>query len=279
MKILITGSNGQVGLALVKQLTNHNLVPISRDHCDFTNLDKIKHIIDKHKPGLIINTAAYTNVDKAEDEEEIAYLVNCCAPKVMAETALEKKIPFIHFSTDYVFDGKKDGAYIENDSANPLGIYGKSKLEGDKAIQKIGGQFYIFRTSWVYSNTGENFYLRIKKLSMERDQLSVVSDQLGVPTSSKFIAAEIEKIIAKLNFDNTGVYNLVPNGQCTRYDFAKAIILKNNPKFNINKLFPINTKDFPSKADRPLNGVLDNKYIQTVFMLEFDNWQSVLNKL
>ena len=239
MKILIIGSNGQVGQALVKKLSSHNLIPINRGDCDLTNTNKIKHIIDRHKPDLIINSAAYTKVDQSEGERDIAFQINCDAPKVMALKACEYDIPFIHFSTDYVFDGMKKEPYNENDQTNPLGVYGQSKLAGDKSIQDLGGQFYIFRTSWVYSNVGPNFYLTIKRLIDENSQLKIVSDQKGVPTSSMFIATQIQKIIILLSHDNTGIYNLVPDGNCSWYDFAREIIVKTKSSFDINPLVAI----------------------------------------
>ena len=197
----------------------------------------------------------------------------------MAEKAREYNIPFIYFSTDYVFDGKKKGAYIEKDSTNPLGIYGKSKVAGEDAIKKVGGNFFIFRTSWVYSNIGHNFYLNIKYLAKKLDELKVVKDQFGVPTTSNFIANQIQKIIPKLNQTNSGIYHLVPNGFSSRYEFAKAIIKKTYPNFQSSKIIPIYSKDYPTKAPRPLNSILDNKNFQRAFMLKFGIWESELNKL
>tara|TARA_B100001093_G_scaffold498201_1_gene546027 strand:- start:417 stop:1256 length:840 start_codon:yes stop_codon:yes gene_type:complete len=279
MKILITGSEGQVGSALVKKLFDYNVIPLTRQNCDLGNINQIKYVIDQHKPDLILNTAAYTKVDKAEDEIKLAYSINCDAPRIMAEKALERNVPFIHFSTDYVFDGRKDGIYTESDFSNPLGVYGKSKLAGDNAIQAIGGQFYIFRTSWVYSNKGDNFYLNIKYLAKELDELKVVKDQVGVPTTSDFIANQIQKIIPKLNKTNSGIYHLVPNGYCSRYEFAKAIIKKTYPNFHLSKIKPIYSKDYPAKAPRPLNSILDNKNFKRTFMVKFGNWKSELEKL
>ena len=199
MKILITGINGQVGHALMQHLIDHELIGITRKDCDLTNLDQIKKTIDFHQPDLIINPAAYTKVDQAEDETELAFQINRDAPRVMAEKAREYNIPFIHFSTDYVFDGEKVEAYVETDLTNPIGIYGQSKLAGEEVIQEVGGQNYIFRTSWVYSTIGHNFYLTMKKLSQERDELKVVADQIGVPTSNQFIAEQIKLLIGLAN--------------------------------------------------------------------------------
>ena len=279
MKILITGINGQVGHALMQQLCDHELIGLTRQECDLTQLDQIKRIIDQHQPDLIINPAAYTKVDQAEDEKDLAFIVNRDAPRVMAEKAQEYDIPFIHFSTDYVFDGEKKGGYKEDDPTNPLGVYGASKWAGEEAIKAVGGKFYIFRTSWVYSDIGHNFYLTMKRLSMERDELSVVADQVGVPTTSKFIANQIKAILPKIKTVAPGIYHLVPDGSCSWHGFAKAILRKVRPEFDEAKIFPIMSDDYLTKVRRPLNSVLDNHKIKAAFMLEFDDWQTELKKI
>ena len=279
MKILVTGINGQVGHALMQNLTYDELIGLTRQDCDLTNPDQIRQVIDQHQPDLIINSAAYTQVDKAEDEPELVFKINTDAPRVMAEKAREYNIPLIHFSTDYVFDGQKDEPYNEKDEAKPLSVYGQSKLAGEEAIQEVGKQIYILRTSWVYSNIGENFFLTIKKLSKENDELKVVSDQRGVPASNHFIAEQIKNIIPKLNKKNTGIYHLVPNGSCSRYDFARAIIKKTNPEFDLDQLIKIKTQDYPTKAYRPTNSQLNNEKIKQTFMLEFEDWQSELDRI
>ena len=279
MKILITGTKGQVGHALTKTLTEHQIIALTRQDCDLSDLDQIKEIIDQHQPDLIINPAAYTKVDQAEDEKDLAFLINRDAPRVMAEKAREYDIPFIHFSTDYVFDGEKEGSYVEDDPTHPLGVYGQSKLAGEEAIQEVGGKFYIFRTSWVYSNLGNNFYLTMKRLSQERDDLKVVSDQSGVPTTNLFIAKQIKKIIPQLNKNNTGIYHLVPEGHCSWYDFAKTIIAQANPNFNCDNLRPIQTHNFPTKTKRPKNSVLSNAKIKQGFNLALNDWHTELEKM
>jgi dTDP-4-dehydrorhamnose reductase len=279
MKILITGINGQVGHALMQQLKDHELIGLTRKDCDLAKPDQIRHVIDQHQPDLIINPAAYTKVDQAEDEHELAFLINRDAPKVMAEKAQKYDIPFIHFSTDYVFDGEKKGAYKEGDPTNPLGVYGASKLAGEQAIQTVGGHCYILRTSWVYSHIGKNFYLTIKKISQERDEIRVVSDQFGVPTSSLFIAKQTQKMISQLSSDNVGTYHLVPNGQCSWYDFAKEITINAATPFDINNLYPVETDQYPTLVRRPKNSVLDNSQIKSSFMLKFDDWKTELRKL
>ena len=279
MKILITGVNGQVGHALMLELCDHELIGLTRQDCDLTDLDQIKQVIDQHQPDLIINPAAYTKVDQAEDEPELAFVINRDAPKVMAEKARECNIPFIHFSTDYIFNGEKCGGYSEDDPINPLNLYGQSKYFGEKKIQEVGGLIYIYRTSWVYSNLGNNFFLSIKRLCQEEDNLRVVSDQIGVPSSNKFIAEQIHKIIPKLNENNTGIYHLVPDGSCSWFEFAKSIITRLNKDFNLNNIYPINSNEYISKAMRPKNGVLNNVKIKQEFNLEFNTWKIELEKI
>ena len=276
MKILITGVNGQVGHALMRELTDYELIGLTRQDCDLTNSDQIKQVIDQHQPHLIINPAAYTKVDQAEDEPELAFQINRDAPKVMAEKAREYHIPLIHFSTDYVFDGEKEGAYVEDDLTHPLGVYGQSKCAGEEAVQEVGGLTYILRTSWVYSNIGHNFYLTMKKLSQERDELKVVSDQMGVPTSNEFIAEQIKAIIPQLTDNNIGIYHIVPDGSCTWYEFAQAIIGQTNKRFNLQNLHPIITHEFQTKTQRPANSVLNNAKIKQTFHLNFNDWSQEL---
>ena len=279
MKILITGINGQVGHALMHELTDHELIGLTRQDCDLTNLDQIKEVIDQHQPELIINPGAYTKVDQAEDEPELAFQINRDAPQVMAEKAREYNIPLIHFSTDYVFDGEKKGVYVEDDPTHPLGIYGQSKCAGEEIIQEVGGLIYIFRTSWVYSTIGHNFFLTMKKLSQEREELKVVANQIGVPTSNQFIAEQIKAIIPQLSEKNTGIYHLVPDGSCSWYEFANEIIGQTNPKFNLKNLHPITSNEFPMKTKRPKNSILNNAKMKQTFNLEVNNWLTELEKV
>ena len=279
MKILITGINGQVGHALMRELTDHELIGLTRQDCDLTNLDQIKQVIDQHQPDLIINPAAYTKVDQAEDEPELAFQINRDAPKVMAEKAREYNIPFIHFSTDYVFDGEKEEAYAEKDPTQPLGVYGQSKYAGEEAIQGIGGQNYILRTSWVYSTIGHNFFLTMKKLCQEREELKVVFDQVGVPTSNQFIARQIQQIIPQLMENNVGIYHLVPDGSCSWFEFAQEIIRQANPQFDLESLYPIQSHEFLTKTKRPKNSILNNAKIKYTFNLRLNNWETELKEI
>lgn len=279
MKILITGTRGQVGYALTRQLKDYEIVSLRRKDCDFMNLEKIKKSIDEHKPDLIINPAAYTNVDQAENEKQLAFLINRDAPKVIAEKAKEQNIPFIHFSTDYVFDGKKRHSYIETDKPNPLGVYGQSKYEGEEAIQDVGGKFFIIRCSWIYSNIGRNFYLTIKKLSLEKKFIKVVSDQYGSPTSNLFIAEQIEKLVPKLDVSNTGIYHLVSEGSCSWHEFAKLILKKSNSSFDLSKLYSIRSDQLETSKIRPQNSRLNNEKIKNTFMISFNSWKTEFNRV
>ena len=279
MKILITGVKGQVGHALMQELTEHELIGLTRQDCDLTNLDQIKQVIDQHQPDLIINPAAYTKVDQAEVEPELAFKINRDAPRVIAEKAREYNIPLIHFSTDYVFDGEKKEAYMEDDPTHPLGVYGQSKCAGEEATQEVGGLVYIFRTSWVYSNVGHNFYLTMKQLSLERDELKVVSDQFGVPTSNQFIAEQIKHIIPHLSENNTGIYHLVPDSSCSWHEFAIAIISHTSPQFDLENLHAITTHEFPTKTKRPKNSILNNAKIKQTFNLGCNHWKETLEKV
>ena len=279
MKILITGTNGQVGHALMRELTEHELIGLTRQGCDLTNLDQIRQVIDQYQPDLIINPAAYTKVDQAEDEPELAFQINRDAPRVMAEKAREYHIPLIHFSTDYVFDGEKKEGYLESDPTQPLGVYGQSKCAGEEAVQDLGGLIYIFRTSWVYSTIGHNFYQTMKRLSQEIEEFKVVADQIGAPTSNRFIAEQIKFIIPQLNQNNTGIYHLVPDGSCSWHELAKEIIGQTNSQFNLENLHAITTDEFPTKTKRPKNSILNNAKIKQTFNLECNHWQTELEKV
>ena len=279
MKILITGSSGQVGSSLIKYLASYKIIPISGKNCDLYNLKLLNKLIDIHQPDLIINTAAYTKVDLAEKEIELAYRLNVFLPEFLAKKALENDIPFIHFSTDYVFDGKKKDPYLESDLPNALSVYGSTKLKGEQAVTKIDGHYFIFRTSWVYSSTGKNFYLTIKNLIKNKEKIKVVNDQIGVPTSNYFLSYQINKLIPMLNKSNKGIYHLVPDGHSSWFEFAKTIIIYLKAEFNLRDLVPIKSDDLNFIARRPKNSILDNEKIKSTFMLEFDDWKTELERI
>jgi dTDP-4-dehydrorhamnose reductase len=281
MKIFLTGSTGQVGTAIknrLNQLKQYKVLSLERNECDLSKTDNLKRSIDKYKPDLIINAAAFTKVDQAEDDIDLAYLINSKAVRILSESAKNLDVPLIHFSTDYVFDGSKKGKYNENDNANPIGIYGKSKFDGENAIREVDGYFYIFRVSWVYSKIRNNFYLTIKNLIKEKKNIKIVSDQYGIPSSSLFIADQIAKILPKINKNNKGIYHLTPNSYCSWYDFAKSIIKHEKINFNLNDINMINSDQYITKAIRPKNSVLDNQKIKNTFLLNFKSWEDVLRE-
>ena len=281
MKIFLTGSTGQVGTAIKNRLNKieqYKVLSLERNECDLSKKDNLKRSINNYKPDLIINAAAYTKVDQAEDDIDLAYLINSKAVRILSESAKDLDIPLIHFSTDYVFDGSKKGKYNEKDNPNPIGIYGKSKFDGENAIREIDGYFYIFRVSWVYSKIRDNFYLTIKNLIKEQKNIKIVSDQYGIPSSSLFIADQIAKILPKINKNNKGIYHLAPNSYCSWYDFAKSIIKHEKINFNLNEIKMINSDQYITKAIRPKNSILDNQKIKKAFFLDFKSWEDVLKE-
>jgi dTDP-4-dehydrorhamnose reductase len=228
-KILLTGINGQVGHALQREFSKHRalfgeLVCLDRNQLDLSDQQAIRDVVQAIQPDLIINPAAYTAVDKAETEPELADAINAVAPGVLAEEAAKLGAKLIHFSTDYVYAGNKKGVYVEEDATAPLSVYGKSKLAGEEAIRAVGLPHLIFRTSWVYGAYGKNFLNTILRLAKEREQLRVVADQAGAPTSSHSIADAVVNILGQWQGDVSGVYHLVNAGYTTWHGFAIAIV-------------------------------------------------------
>ena len=240
MVVLVTGAGGQLGQAL--QFIAPNYADIQFVFCDskeldITNLNKIKQLFEQFKPNCCINAAAYTAVDKSESEPEMANLINVVGPKNLAEVCKEFNTILIHISTDFVFDGTKDTPYTEEDIPNPTGVYGQTKLDGEKAIQTTWQKHFIIRTSWVYSQFGNNFMKTMLRLASERDKLSVVNNQIGTPTNAVDLAEALLKIVitehSKLNAEHYGIYNFSNEGQCSWYYFAKKIFEFNNIKINL----------------------------------------------
>ena len=227
MKILLTGKNGQVGFELQKKLgVLGEVIAIDREELDLANPDAIRAFIEKKKPNIIINPAAYTAVDKAESEPDLAYQINATAPEVLAEKAAELDIPLIHFSTDYVFDGLKKGAYIETDITNPQSVYGKTKYDGEEKIRKHA-KHIILRTSWVFGSHGNNFLKTILRLIMEKESLNIVGDQRGSPASASMLADITIKIVDTIfknkNFNDYGTYHVTNDGETNWHAYASLI--------------------------------------------------------
>ena len=287
MVVLVTGSSGQLGQALQFIAPNYPEVKFifcDSKELDITQKDNCFEVFSKHLPDFCINAAAYTAVDKAESEPEKAHLINVIGAKNLAEVCKKFDTTLLHISTDFVFDGNRDVtssavemAYTEIDIPNPTGVYGQTKLDGEKAIQEIWNKHYIIRTSWVYSQFGNNFMKTMLRLASERDTISVVNDQIGTPTNAVDLAEALIKIVtehSKLNTEHFfGIYNFSNEGRCSWYDFAKKIFKINNITIN---LLPIPTTSFPTPAKRPSFSVLDKSKIKTVFGIKINNWEESL---
>ncbi len=284
MKILLTGVAGQVGYELARSLQSvGEVIALDRRGMDLADLDQVRDVIRAVKPTLIVNPAAYTAVDKAEQEPELAMRVNGEAPGVMAQEAARLGAAMIHYSTDYVFDGSKAGAYSEDDATNPLSVYGRSKLAGEQAVQAAGIDHLILRTSWVYGTRGKNFLLTIKRLAQERDELRIVADQHGAPTWCRTIADTTANIVCQLAQASaaankwqevSGIYHLTAQGQTTWHGFAQAIVAA-LPESKKPQITPISTSDYPLPAVRPQNSVLSSQRLMTRFC-RLPDWQAAL---
>jgi dTDP-4-dehydrorhamnose reductase len=292
MKILLTGVNGQVGHALKSKLLLHEVFALSRQQLDLSKTHDIRRIVREVKPDLIINPAAYTGVDKAEGEPELAFAINATAAKVLAEEAARHGASLIHFSTDYVYDGTKKNAYLESDEVNPNCVYGKSKLAGEEAIRAVGLPHLILRTSWVYGVYGRNFLKTILCLAAESDTLRVVADQFGAPTSAESIADAVVQLVEGWQFNNesqTGIYHLTNTGGTSWYGFSCEIINEYNKlakdrnwtalKASMDNIVAITTAEYPTIAARPVNSKLSNIKLKDTFNVELPSWQQGLQQV
>lgn len=285
-KILLFGKNGQVGWELQRSLAPLGeliaLHSTSTDFCgDLTDLDGIRQTIRKIAPDIIVNAAAYTAVDKAESEPELAHLLNAQAPGVIAHEAKQQDAWLVHYSTDYVFNGHGDQPFVETDTTEPLNTYGKTKLEGEKNIQASGCLHLIFRTSWVYSAHGNNFIKTILRLAQQQDKLTIVNDQTGSPTGAELIAdiTVLTLLMTKHKPEISGLYHLTASGSTSWYEFAKFILKSaesvNFPlKIKSPAVQPIASRDFPSAARRPFNSRLNSLKLAKTFDLTLPAWQN-----
>ena len=276
--ILVTGSNGQLG-SEVRELSSeyeYNFFFTDRSNLDITNSKEVIQFIDSNNINTIINCAAYTAVDKAEDDEINADNINHLAVKYLAQIAKEKKIKLIHVSTDYVFDGENFKPYTEDDRTNPNGIYGKTKLDGEKAMQDINPlNSIIIRTSWVYSSFGANFVKTMLRLGKERDSIGVIFDQVGTPTYARDLAKSMLDIIPNIKNNKVEIYNYSNEGVLSWYDFAKEIMRMAKLKCSIN---PIETNDYPTPAKRPHYSLLNKSQIKKEFNLTIPFWKDSLDE-
>ena len=281
-KIALIGVNGQVGQYLLSCLgcldtdTTVEIIGLSRQELDLTKTDDIPLILNEITPDLIINASAYTAVDKAESEPELAYQVNCVAPQAMAEYAKQNQVPFIHFSTDYVFAGDASEPYLEDEITNPQGEYGSSKLAGEQAVLASGAKAFIFRTAWVYSQKGNNFYKTMLKLAESRSELNIVDDQVGSPTYAAAIAQATTEIVKKIFSSgdfSSGVYHMTCQGKTHWADFAQEIFTLNGCEIDIHG---IPSSEYPTPAKRPNFSVLDNQKLFDVFGINLPHWRDAL---
>lgn len=286
-KVLLIGAKGQVGQELQVTLPYlGEVISIGREELDLNNSEKIGQLIREIHPDYLVNAAAYTAVDKAETEPDLAYSINSIAPKIMAESAEKIKAKFLHISTDYVFDGRKNTPYLETDLTNPLGVYGQSKLRGEEEIKTVNSQAIILRTAWVYGSYGKsNFVKTMLRLGKEREELKVVVDQVGSPTWAKDIATAITHLL--INVDNPpGIYNFTNSGVASWFDLTKAIFEEakiSGIPLKIQRVIPITTAEYPTPAVRPAYSVLSGQKIsqQLDYIPPYwrDSLKAMLNQL
>ena len=301
-EILLIGSNGQIGRELKGMLPQLGEVKsLDRQQLDLSNAEEIRRAIRAFRPNLIVNAAAYTAVDKAESEEALARAVNAGAPAAMAEEAKKIGACLVHYSTDYVFDGSKTSPYTEEDPTNPQNVYGKTKLEGEIAIQESGAPHLIFRTAWIYATEGRNFLLTILRLATQREELRIVCDQTGAPAASREIAKATIKVLSQCLMpgngafslgDLSGVYHMTAAGKTTWFEFAKAILEEartieastpwfaaatNNLPLIARRIIPIPASEYPTPARRPAYSVLSNERLARAFSVRLPDWHTQLH--
>jgi len=282
MVVLVAGGSGQLGQSLQFIAVNYREIKfhfLSSSELDISDKENCEKVFQQIKPEYVINAAAYTAVDKAESEPEKAKAINVEGAKNLAETCQEFNATLVHISTDFVFDGNKTTPYKEQDAANPTGVYGQTKLDGEKAVEAILKAHFIIRTSWLYSQFGNNFMKTMIRLGKERDSLSVVADQFGTPTNAvelaKAVIAIIKKAESLANNQSAlnrlyGTYHFSNEGQCSWFDFAKKIMEVNDIEVDLK---PIPTSGYPTPAQRPKYSVLDKSKIRENFGIKINNWE------
>jgi dTDP-4-dehydrorhamnose reductase len=287
MRLLLLGKFGQLGWELHRALSPlGEVIALDYPEIDLSQPDQIRPLVRQAQPAVIVNATAYTAVDRAESEPELTRAINALAPGILAEEARRLGAALVHFSTDYVFDGATNSPYIETDQPNPLGMYGQSKLEGERAIEATGGAYLILRTSWVYSLRRDSFVTKVLKWSRQQETLLVVSDQVSNPTWARLLAEITAQLLAKARDDSTGwlgercgLYHLAGNGYGSRYDWAHAI-LRYDPKPEeqvTRQLLPALTADFPTPARRPLFSALNCNLFSETFGLRLPDWKDALH--
>jgi len=296
-KILLLGLNGQVGWELNRSLAClGDLISLDRNSAEFAQISLLRSLILDVKPDIIVNAVAYTAVDKAEQEEELAFEVNAGSLKVIAEAAREMDAWLVHYSTDYVYDGEKAGPYIETDEVNPLSVYGRSKLAGEEEIRKSGCKHLIFRTSWVFSSRRHNFLKTILDLASKRKQLNIVADQFGAPTSAELIADITAKCVQRLSIEKSytqnsdvsknlcGTYHLAAKGEVSWFSFAQRIVKRAKEKgasfcLKTDNILPVSTSQYPLAATRPCHSRLSTAKLENVFSINLPYWSDDVDSL
>jgi len=288
MKILLLGKNGQVGWELQRSLMPlGEVIALDRMQCDLSHPETISAIVRNIKPDIIVNAAAYTAVDKAEEDEALANMINATSVGLLAEEAKKLNALFVHYSTDYVFDGTKKAPYTEDDAPNPINAYGRTKLSGEKAIIKSGCDYLVLRTTWVYAARGSNFLKTMLRLAQEREEMRVVADQYGAPTWARniadvtahtLIAAQKERQVSGFV---SNIYHLSASGKTTWHGFAGAIIeharqLALPENIKTERVLPIATKEYPLPATRPENSQIDSSSLETHFGIVLPEWRDAM---
>lgn len=279
---MLIGKNGQVGWELQRTCAPlGEVVALDYPDVNLADLDGLRSLVRELKPDVILNPAAYTNVDKAESEPELARVVNALGPEVLAEEAKRLGAVLVHWSTDYVFDGTKGAPYVEEDATNPLNIYGATKLEGEQRVAAVGGAYIIYRTSWVYSMRAGGFVTKVLKWAREQEVMRVVDDQISSPTSARMLAEIAALVLAQGRDDvhgylqeKSGLYHCAGAGSCSRYEWAKAILSLDPYKEEqvVKELLPAKSSEFPTPAVRPMVSVLDTRKLERSYSLVTSDW-------
>jgi dTDP-4-dehydrorhamnose reductase len=287
--VLILGTAGQVGAELQRSFAGFgSVVAVDREAFDLADPEETRALIRRERPDVILNAAAYTAVDGAESEPEVAMAINGHAPRTLAEEAQRANALLVHYSTDYVFDGTKRNPWLETDEPNPLSAYGASKLAGERAIKEVGGRYLIFRTSWVYGPHGRNFLQTMLRLAGERDRISIVDDQIGSPTSSHELARATRTIVEDVlteeygsMYEWAGLYHMTCTDEVTWFGFAQAIFARAASNLNVlpPELIPIRTEEYPTAAKRPQYSVLSNQKLFDRFGVRLATWQEALDEV
>jgi dTDP-4-dehydrorhamnose reductase len=285
--ILLLGNIGQVGWELNRSLiTLGKVIALDYPQINMADVNSIRTIVDHYQPNIIVNATAYTDVEKAESQPELASVINGIGPGILAEMADKRNSFLIHYSTDYVFDGTKQDQYREEDQPSPINVYGETKLAGEKLIQNNTGSFLIFRTSWVYSHRRPCFVTKVRQWAAENEILNIVEDQISSPTSSRTLAEVTAQIIAQgkgdiLNYlkENAGIYHLTDSGFCNRYEWAKAIIELTSGKYplKVRQMNPVKSSHFATVADRPARSILSCEKLTQNFNTKLPDWYEALS--